>query len=413
MKQLLGPWVLLSLAACAAAPDASLVFEFTSPVAAGTDAQACKFFVVPAGGFTVHRVSMNLSAGSHHAIAFLTGYQQVPTEDRQGHHYDTSGVFECPDGGGLFDRRAVLGATQSPVASGLDNLPPGMGFPLVPGAVILVNAHHVNATERPLSATIRLELLGAHGVAEATRPGFLDWGHRLLHVPPGATVVERMRCPVPLDVTLLSLQPHMHQYGVDYSVDLLDPAGARVRRLYHGTSWNDLPGESFRDVVSLPAGSFVEFTCVYENSSDRELRYGQRGVDVMCGLMGFYFPDSQRVGRCSSADTPDVSNSAAVYETGGTLACADVAACLVAGPFPSDDDAPAATDAFIDCLGAACPAAAASATGVAKCAMTAARGVCAKACQAPRASPDPCPACVAKACAGPLDACHASTCGGP
>lgn len=113
-----------------------------------------------------------------------------------------------------------------------------------------------------------------------------------LNIPAGAAGhVERLQRPVPFDMPVLGLMPHMHVRGAAfrYELDLLDGNEPQVLLDVPRYDFNwQLRYEPAREMV-LPAGAQLILTAVYDNSSGnpanpdpgRNVRWGDQTTDEM------------------------------------------------------------------------------------------------------------------------------------
>ena len=67
-------------------------------IAGSTEDERCKF-VQTTEDLWVNSEDIRYTPGSHHFLLWNTPYTSIPTADKNGNTVDTSGVFECPDGG--------------------------------------------------------------------------------------------------------------------------------------------------------------------------------------------------------------------------------------------------------------------------------------------------------------------------
>ena len=102
----------------------------------------------------------------------------------------------------------------------------------------------------------------------------------------------RASIPVPADVTLRSVMPHMHLLGREMRVFATLPDGQELP-LVHVPEWdfNWQMGYAFKEPIKLPRGSKVFLEARYDNSADnprnpnhppKAVRWGEQTTDEMC-----------------------------------------------------------------------------------------------------------------------------------
>lgn len=111
-------------------------------------------------------------------------------------------------------------------------------------------------------------------------------------IPPGESRYEvRASLPIPFDMHLVSIAPHMHLLGREMAVQAELPDGT-TRQLIHINDWdfNWQGNYIYRDPVALPRGARIAMVASYDNSSNNPLnpsnppiavRWGEKTTDEM------------------------------------------------------------------------------------------------------------------------------------
>jgi hypothetical protein len=344
----------------------------TTSIGAGVEAEHCRFVRSPAEEVWVSGNEVRFTAGSHHVLLYETPYTSIPTRRDDGVEVDTSGVFDCSDGAtNGWQVTKLIGGSQNASGDSLLQFPPGVAMRVRPGAVLLINAHYVNASDLPLEPEVRLNLhtLPAADVVEEGDILFLY--NPLIAVPGRSTSRARWRCPVHRDITIANVQSHMHARGVGYTAAIDDGAP-----FYVNDRWESVPVAQFEPGLQVRAGSVLDYACDYRNDESRDVFQGPRSTDEMCMLIGSYYPADAATAACRDSD----GNLAGEWIGDGTATCAQTLACIEAGL-----EGPGAMEAITRCMQAAAPAVAAPTSAVVNCLF---------------AADDP------RACAAPMDACR-------
>ena len=286
---------LLALAACGDADagdppedggtDASVAgpaiveYRLQATIEAGVEMELCKFLLAPEEGMWINRDEIAYTPGSHHVLLFGTMYEEVPTTNIRGQTVDTSDFFPCDDGTGDWSLGGLIAGTQN--ANGASSLayPPGVATFVPGGAVLLVNAHYLNATAQTLEPEIIIEL---HTIPEddvVERGGFIFWYDLFIRVEAGQTGTARMRCPIHEDITLTTAQSHMHARGVHFVAELVRPDGT-TETLYETDEWEEVPTRHWPEGLPVEKGSVIDFRCDYQNDSPETI--APRARDSPC-----------------------------------------------------------------------------------------------------------------------------------
>jgi hypothetical protein len=122
-----------------------------------------------------------------------------------------------------------------------------------------------------------------------------------LKIPAGAAGhPETASVPVPVEIKVLSLMPHMHLRGQAFRFELVLPSG-EIRTLVEVPRYdfNWQLGYRFAEPLTIPAGSRVRATGWFDNSPanpanpdpGREVRWGRQTYDeMMIGYVEYYIP---------------------------------------------------------------------------------------------------------------------------
>ena len=226
----------------------------------------------------------------HHVIVYLDTNGQARKKDEAdaGPGYTSFGGPGFPPAGtlggwapGNFPRR----------------LPQGVGIKLPKGADVVLQVHyHRSGKEEVDRSKIGVYFCDAPVDKELH---VLPLAQLALNIPPGEKNYEaKVSFPVPLDVTVLHVVPHMHLLGRDMTVTTTLPDGT-TKKLVNVPDWdfNWQTTYAFKDPVKIPAGSKVSLVAHYDNSTDnprnpnnppRLTKWGEETTDEMCiAFFGF------------------------------------------------------------------------------------------------------------------------------
>ena len=214
-------------------------------------------------------------------------------------HLDTSGKARELDakdpgpgyrsGGGVGFRSAgqIGGWAPGNIAR---RAPDGLGVNMPKNSDIVIQVHYNLNGKRETDRT-KIGIYFAKGPVDKSIRLF-PLASRI-NIPAGeASYTTTASMPVPSDVTLRSVMPHMHLLGRDIRVFATLPGGQELP-LVHVPDWdfNWQNSYAFKEPVKLPRGSKVTLEARYDNSDKnprnpnsppKPVRWGEQTTDEMC-----------------------------------------------------------------------------------------------------------------------------------
>jgi copper type II ascorbate-dependent monooxygenase-like protein len=381
--------------------------KMTSTLEAGLETERCMFYRVPAEGLYVNRQEIRYTPGSHHVLLFKTPYTDIPTTTLRGETIDTSGVFDCGANGatGDWEVQGVAGGAQSAAGPpGIEGLPTDTALKIDGGTLLLVNAHYLNASDKPLEAEIYINVYTIPAAQVTREAGIFFMYDPFIRVPAQSASVAREVCAVSKDVTLVNAQSHMHARGVSYVANLLDASGAQLRELYTTNTWQHVISKRMDPPVQISAGQLIDFRCNYMNNETRVISQGRTTRDEMCMFLGLYYPKDTKSEICSMTDDWSGRYLGANWIGSGTAAGLATAGCLQAATADT-----AAMGDFDGCVVNACPAISAETSNAARCLASRGLGQCPTECAGTTITAA-CRTCVAGQCTPVMTTLAAATC---
>jgi hypothetical protein len=330
-------------------------------IAASTEDERCKF-VQTTEDMWVNHEDVRYTPGSHHFILWNTPYTSIPTTNNQGETVDTTQVFDCVGGpAAAWNTSQLVGGAQAADAPpALSDLPANVALHIPSGSVLVMDLHVLNVSMAPLDPVVLINLDTIPKSQVTQEAGMFFFYNPFIVVPPNASAKAHMSCPVTSDVTLATVQTHMHKWGLGGVVNLEDSTGAQVQQLYTSTVWTDPPVTQWPSPgMALTAGQQIDYECNYENTGTTEVIQGlSAATNEMCVLLGAYYPRDTKFESCSTTGNFNDESSAATYIGSGTTSCSDSLTCLGS----------ATTDAsFFSCMVDSCPGAAVPLTAALAC----------------------------------------------
>jgi len=294
-----------------------------SDTPSGTEHQVCKNFVVPKGGWQISKVETEYRAGAHHVIIYRVGSLLISQDDKP-EDINTTDTFPCGDVPG-----PIFYSSGTPVDS--YEYPAGVGLKFDEGAVIRLELHWLNVTEKPLTADLRANLIFSKAPV-MIEAGALFFYNLNIAIAPHTSQKVRMRCEIPRDINILGIVPHAHVYNTTMYARAVS-ATVAVDAVTATTSREFLRTEGFLDELQRPydpafkikAGEIIDYGCDYTNNTDVAIVEGpQKEKSEMCLFIANYYP---RV--LSQAELCFLPGSGAIREEYGTMTCGEALTCQV------------------------------------------------------------------------------------
>jgi hypothetical protein len=385
-------------------PSEGVQYQMIASVPPGRESYGCQLFTAPPEGLYINREEVRFGPGGHHVLLYRTPYTEIPTHTELGEAVDGASLHDCSTGAtALWKVNGVLGGSESFGGKGLlDELPEGVAVAVEPGAVLLMSTHYLNATPAPLEVDSRINLYTIPKENVVAEAGVLYFDNPIIHVPAHGEATARMRCPVPKDINILSLQSHMHSRGVGFAAQLLGKSGSPAVDLYATETWKEPPVAEWSPPLAVAAGHAIDYRCDYQSAEPHDVIRGLTEADEMCQLIGPYYPRDTRFEACQN----EHGEPAATWIGSGSATCGQTLACLLtASPIEEDGG----KDAW-RCVLKSCPAAAEPVSDLVRCRLTRGQGACEEACADGSAMPA-CESCLEEACEDVVDACVWAECG--
>jgi hypothetical protein len=350
-----------------APPPAGQGMQITmsTTIAAGTEDEKCKFIQI-ADDMWVNHEDIRYTPGSHHFLVYQTPYTSIPTVNNDGKTVDTTQVFDCLGGPNVEWNvdQFVGGAQGADAPPALNGLPPNVALHIPAGSVLMLDLHVLNPSTQALTPVVAMNFDTIPKSQVTEEAGGYFFYNPFIRIPPNSSSHARMSCPVTSNVTLTTMQTHMHKWGLGGVVNLEDGSGNLVQQLYSSSVWTDPPVTVWAPTgMTLTAGQQIDYECNYENTGDTDVIQGFSALtNEMCVVAGAYYPRDTKFENCSTDGNWNDSGNAATYIGSGTTTCADSLTCL---------ENAQTDDAFFGCMVDSCPGAAAALTSVVDCFMSA------------------------------------------
>ncbi|MBI5801402.1 MAG: ascorbate-dependent monooxygenase [Verrucomicrobia bacterium] len=268
-------------------PD--LVIEMPEPYTVPAEGRDIyRNFVIPTG-FTEDKwlSAVEIRPGNRRVVHHVLVHLDVSGKARELDAQDPGPGYRTGGGVGFRSAGQIGGWAPGNVAR---RSPDGVGVNAPKNSDIVIQVHY-NLNGKPETDRTKIGLYYAKGPVDK-RARLFPLVTRI-NIPAGDAdhrVTSTM--PVPADVTLRSVMPHMHLLGRDIRVFATLPGGKELP-LVHVPEWdfNWQNSYVFQEPVKLPGGSKITLEASYDNSDKnprnpnsppKAVRWGEQTTDEMC-----------------------------------------------------------------------------------------------------------------------------------
>lgn len=308
-------------------PGKGIQLQMTAKIDSGTESEKCLFVRAPEDDLYVQRDEVRFSPGSHHFLLYETHYTEIPTEKDDGTKVDTSAVFDCSEGAtNGWAVKKLVGGSQNADGASILRFPDNVAMHVKGGAILLMNAHYVNASADDLEPEVRINLHTVPKEQVEIEGDILFLYNPFIGILPQQGSRSRMRCPVQEDITLTNFQSHMHARGVGYSAGVVGESP-----FYENDLWEGVPVKDFGEGKKIAKGSVIDYHCDYDNPNMNEVFQGPRSTDEMCMAIGSFYPKSETTSQCAivGEDPFETRNIGGEWVGNGEKTCAATMDCVV------------------------------------------------------------------------------------
>ena len=271
---------------CLDTPEGGFKLESNgTTIGPGEDVQYCEVLEIPGKpGEPVYVSGFDgrMTRFSHHLNVMLVAPgSDADSATTPGDLVDCLNNGRVPFGSGL---RQIF-SMGSPEES--LTLPDGVGHKLEGGQKLVFNYHYFNSSQDAVPAKAALAFHAtdpANVTRELRRFGMYNVG---IQIPARAKASFTSECKMSEDVRIVSLWRHTHRWGTDFSVWRTGGA-TDGEHVFTKPDWeHDItytPDQPFL----IGKGDGLRFECAFDNTTDRDLAFGELATDEMCILYGYF-----------------------------------------------------------------------------------------------------------------------------
>jgi hypothetical protein len=149
-----------------------------------------------------------------------------------------------------------------------------------------LNMHYLNATQTDINAQVTILLHQAKPGSVTQHAGLFFFNNVSgIFIPPGVQRTVSATCTFDKPVNLLYGVAHMHRFSTNMTATI----GGQT--IYSTDSWSASPLKKYDPVMTLPAGTKVQWSSTINNTSPNTLTFGESAkYNEMSIFDGQYYP---------------------------------------------------------------------------------------------------------------------------
>jgi len=232
----------------------------------------------------VTKVRQFNDGGWHHSNWFF-----VPDDQ-----YGEDGLWKCRDRGfeevsaGIEGGVIFAQSTQSPEE--VQAFPEGSALVVPARSKIIGNAHLLNVAASQLETTLTMGIQAIEEEEVETKLRLFTLRNTDIVIPPGGQSRMIQTCDIgqwaPKPFNFHYVLAHYHQWGNYFRVSFVHDDGSETTILELDNVGDHLGHTIDPPISSLGTGK-IKYECGYNNTTDRELHWGNKGEEEMCVLFGY------------------------------------------------------------------------------------------------------------------------------
>lgn len=251
----------------------------------GTERQVCRTINLPTDGPVDVVVMRSTMVGvSHHFNAYkvLTDQATAPVDPTE------SAVHDCNPAAEQFAGEAAY-IFGSAAPERVLELPAGVAFHLEAGHRLILEQHVINTGSEVVQGGVDYELYLEADAAKVEHHADILWlANWTFFISPNGSTSDTTHCAVPYPIELFGLTSHTHALGSHFSIEKWTDTG--TTHLYDSFDWQHPPYMDMAPTLSLEAGEGLEWTCTWDNPTNKLVTPGKASTDEMCMTFAYAYP---------------------------------------------------------------------------------------------------------------------------
>ncbi len=233
----------------------------------------------------IRKITGTLTPGSHHMIVYLSKRQDEKLTPSQCSGF--SGLISGQDVP-VFIAQKADEVLQMP--TDVDTGKP-VGIKIEANQMLRIEFHYYNTTPsaRRTDGTFKVDL--APLSTDVTEGQFSFWGTRAFTIPPQSKHETPQRVQIGLPGTkIFGVTTHQHQFAERMRIWHAPGGEATGEPLADNSDWAEPPLEMLDPPVAIGEGDGLAYQCAWNNTTDKEVGFGEGFNEEMCFLWAYYYP---------------------------------------------------------------------------------------------------------------------------
>jgi hypothetical protein len=175
-------------------------------------------------------------------------------------------------------------------------LPNGVAYTVVANQMIRLEMHYINPTGAPKKVSATTTMMPISDDDFRDEAGFLFIGNPDIKLAPkSVTKLGPSFFQVPHElkgVQFFAMTGHEHQLGTNVQVALSANDADPGKMIYDvpNWSWSEPKTEFFDTPFTVPEDGGFNFTCSWNNTTDKQVTFGESANNEMCFFWAYYYP---------------------------------------------------------------------------------------------------------------------------
>jgi hypothetical protein len=259
------------------------------PIPANGEREVCEYRTTPnKKPMDVAAFELATTPGTHHFVLWEYLGKDTDPKDFWKGAVDAPGCIGIGPQDGFATTANLFGMLS---ADARVPFPPGVAVRLPAHAIVYEDLHLHNYHAHPIRGQAVFNLIPAKPGTVRHHAQSIVVGSFDIHIPPLSHAALTGEWHTPNALNLVQISTHQHHRGTRVTVDRVDPQGNDLGPLVVSTQWDHPSVRWFPEILRIPAGEGIRFTCEWQNDDDHPVTFGVTTDDEMCFVDGYFYPD--------------------------------------------------------------------------------------------------------------------------